>query len=718
MSYETKEYRPTTLSTQPARRGERRIALAIVVLSFVTFLVAVPFAKVPLTPVWAFIPLYAAALVVNDLITAVLLFGQFRVARSRALLVLASGYLFTAFITVAHALTFPGLFATGGLLGSGGQTTAWMYMFWHGGFPLFVIAYALLKDKRHTMAPPPGRGRVAVLASALAVLVVVTALTLLATVGHDLFPAIIINNRYTPSMIFVVSTVWALSVLALIVLWRRRRRRSRSVLHLWLMVVMCAWIFDIGLSAVFNGGRFDLGFYAGRIYGLLAASFVLIMLLLENTVLYAQLAEAHGKHARRLKLLHEIDRAVAAGESSESIGGAAIEALRELLGVPRAIINIFDLAAGQVEWLAAAGGHPARVGPGVRYPIRLMGDLEALKRGEPQVIDTRALPPGPDADVLLASGMHVYMAMPMIAGGELIGAISFGGERGPFPAEQVNIAREVATQLAIALTQARLHERVRGHADELEKRVRERTSELQAANKELEAFSYSVSHDLRTPLRAVDGFASILHTDYAERLDEEGRRLLARVRTNSQRMGVLIDDLLAFSRLGRQPLRTQRVVLDGLVSEVLDELRPEHNGRAIQFTVGALGSADADRTLLKQALLNLLGNAIKFTRNTNAAAIEIGCREPANGEAKVYYVKDNGAGFDMRYADKLFGVFQRLHRVDEFEGSGVGLATVQRIINRHGGRVWADSKLGEGSAFYFTLRADAANSSSPGFSGT
>jgi signal transduction histidine kinase len=508
-------------------------------------------------------------------------------------------------------------------------------------------------------------------------------------------------------MLGVVSSVCVLNLLGLGALWRRR---PHAVLDLWLMVVMCVWFFDVALSAVLNGGRYDLGFYGGRIYGLVASSFVLVMLLIENTVLYSRLAEAHFRHGRRLAILHEIDRAVAAEKSPETIAKAVIQPLRELLGVPRAIVNIFDLEAGLVEWLAAAGRRRTHVGPGVRYSLELMGDVERLKRGEPQIVDTHALAPGPERDALLASGVELYMAVPMIAGGELIGAISFGDKPGPFPAEQVTIAREVATQLAIALTLARLYERVKRQAEELDRRVRERTAELQAANDELEAFSYSVSHDLRAPLRAMDGFTGMLESDHAARLDADGRRLLARVRANSRRMGQLIDDLLAFSRLTRQPLSVRPVALAELTNEVIRELQPDYDGREIDFALGELGLVDADQALLRQALVNLLSNAIKFTRRTDAARVEIGCLAEAQGGDKTFYVKDNGAGFDMRYAEKLFGVFQRLHHVDEYEGTGVGLAIVRRVIQRHGGTVWADAKPGEGATFFFTLRAPAAGS--------
>lgn len=276
------------LSTLTASPGERRLALGVLLLSLIVFAALAPFATQQLPAVPAFIPAYQSSLVVIDLITAALLFSQFFSFRSRALFILACGYLFTATMTVVHTLTFPGLFAPGGLLGAGPQSTAWLYMFWHGGFPLFIIAYAALKDHGGPPAPFAGRPPVVLLPAFAGVLAAVLGLTLLVTAGQDLLPAIMAGNRYTPAMIVVVSTVWLLGVAALAMLWLRK---PHSVLDLWLMVVMCAWLIDVALSAVLNQGRFDLGFYAGRVYGLLAASFVLLVLLVESGMLYRQLLQ-------------------------------------------------------------------------------------------------------------------------------------------------------------------------------------------------------------------------------------------------------------------------------------------------------------------------------------------------------------------------------------------------------------------------------------------
>lgn len=695
------------LSILPAGRGQRRFAAAVLVVSAVLFLAAAPFATLPLGQLEAFMPGHQSALVINDLITAVLLLGQYGILRSRALLVLASAYLFSALMAVSHALSFPGLFLPAGLPGAGPQTTAWLYFFWHGGFPLMVIAYALLKDERHEADRLRASPRTAILTSVGAVIVVACVSTFLATAGHDALPQIMQGNGDVSATSFAAAGTWLLSLAALPILFGRR---PHSLLDLWLMVTMCVWIFEITLASVLSAGRYDLGWYAGRIYALLAASFVLVVLLMENSVLYAKVVKAGENERRRaqdelarrderLRILHEIDRAIIAKEPPEAMAGAVIRPLRELLAVPRVIVNIFDLEAGEAEWLAAAGRHRIHLGPGVRYSLRLMGDLAALKRGEPQIIDTHALPPGPEVDALLASGVHAYLVVPMIAGHELIGALSFGGEQASFPPQQVSIAREVAAQLAIAIMQARLLERVKHEAEDLELKVRERTVELQTTNRELEAFSYSVSHDLRSPLRAVIGYASMLEEDYGDRLDDEGRRLLATVSESAGKMGQLIDDLLAFSRLGHQPVIGAPVNMGMLVRQVIDAQLPAPPGA--RLVIGELPDAHGDRALLRQVWANLIANARKYSGKKAQPVIEIGGR--VEDRETAYWVRDNGAGFDMRYYDKLFGVFQRLHAEDEFAGSGVGLAIVDRVVTRHGGRVWAEGKTDVGATFHFAL---------------
>jgi signal transduction histidine kinase len=229
--------------------------------------------------------------------------------------------------------------------------------------------------------------------------------------------------------------------------------------------------------------------------------------------------------------------------------------------------------------------------------------------------------------------------------------------------------------------------------------------ELEGTNRELEAFSYSVSHDLRAPLRAIDGFSQILQEDFEHALDDEGMDYLGRVRAASRHMATLIDDLLDLSRVGRRPLHREPVDLARLATEIIEELRASQPGREVEFVAGENIMAWGDASLLKVALENLLGNAWKFTAREEAARIEFGAdRRPGPGLlSPVYYVRDNGAGFDQMYADKLFGAFQRLHGQDEFEGTGIGLATVARIVHRHGGRVWAEGTAGEGATFYFTL---------------
>jgi light-regulated signal transduction histidine kinase (bacteriophytochrome) len=249
----------------------------------------------------------------------------------------------------------------------------------------------------------------------------------------------------------------------------------------------------------------------------------------------------------------------------------------------------------------------------------------------------------------------------------------------------------------LRLIEAQLAER-----EKAEREITERAIALEAANKELEAFSYSVSHDLRSPLRSIDGFSQALLEDYANQLDDTGRDYLKRVRAASQRMAQLIDDLLQLSRLTRKEMQRGDVNLSAIAKSIAAELKQNYPDRQTEITIGDHLVANGDEKLLHVMLENLLGNAWKFTGKKPDAQIEFNAI--SNNGSSVYYVKDNGAGFDMEYADKLFGAFQRLHGANEFEGTGIGLANVQRIVHRHGGKVWAEGAVDQGATFYFTLQ--------------
>jgi len=526
-----------------------------------------------------------------------------------------------------------------------------------------------------------------------------------------------------------------------------RVTRGRHVLYGWLGLALIAFLAFNALAGA-GGGRYTMGWVLSRISGVVSASVLLVFFLGQFTRLHravvqglqqvrdanAQLEQrvaartaaltqanralqhevaarrqaevARQRDADRLALLHTIDQALLAEPCPETMLAGAVGPLHALCACWQVQIALFDWSADEGWGLTWADSGPLYGPSGMRWSLEAFGrqDLQRLHAG--QVCGVEEVRGGAPLPALLqpvqAAGLRAYLRVPLRAQGDLLGALTLLADRpGAFPSDAVAIAREVADQLAVALRHAQWYAQVQRHAAELEARVRARTAELEAANHELEAFSYSVSHDLRAPLRAIQGFARILLDTYAPSLPDQAQHYLHLVVDSAQHMGQLIEDLLAFSRMSRQPLTKQPVALAALVRQVLQDLRPLQGARHIDVCMGTLPLCQADPALLKQVMSNLLANALKFTSRRAAAVIEVGWRQE-QGEA-IYFVKDNGAGFDMAYADKLFGVFQRLHRADEYEGTGVGLAIVQRIIHRHGGRIWAEAAVEQGATFSFTL---------------
>jgi PAS domain S-box-containing protein len=651
--------------------GRIRFA-AIILIGFGVILV--PFAGTPLPEIWPFIPIYESALALSDLITCVLLAAQIPFLRSRSLLILALGYLFTSLMQVPHLLSFPGAFSPTGLMGSGPQTTAWLYMFWHAGFPAAVIAYAGLKRGRRREEVSLADPTRAILIGIVSVVALAFALTLVTTWGHDLLPPVMIGNTKSVATLAGFEAVWGLSIVALLALWIKR---PHSVLDLWLMVAMCAWICDGGLSAVFNVGRFDLGFYAGRVFGLLASNFVLITLLVGTSTLYRRLAQSLS--------------ATAAAEAALRRAGEA--RLRTLLdNLPQRIIfkdsNSVYVFANE-SYARDLGVNADELVGKDDYSFYSRELADKYRADDCRVLDSGRTDDLEETYVMANAERIVQRIKVPVSDrdGRTIGLLA--------------IFWDITQRKQI---EAELHRYRQG----LEQMVAERTNalevanaQLDAANKELEAFSYSVSHDLRTPLRAIDGFSGILIEDYIDKLDCEGQRLLHVVRDNTKRMSQLIDDILAFSRTGRQEIKFTEVDMEGLASDAVASVRPALAGRVVTFLIGSLPKIQGDPAMLRLVFTNLIDNAVKYSAPTASAVIEIGAR--ASGSEIVFSVKDNGVGFDMQYVGKLFGVFQRLHGLEEFSGTGIGLAIVKRIVSRHRGRVWAEGWPGKGACFYFTI---------------
>jgi light-regulated signal transduction histidine kinase (bacteriophytochrome) len=329
--------------------------------------------------------------------------------------------------------------------------------------------------------------------------------------------------------------------------------------------------------------------------------------------------------------------------------------------------------------------------------VRYLEDLSGLEA------------PPPILRQLMGEGFRSTLSVPLLVEGEVIGEINIASTSpAAFDAEHREIALEVAAPLAIAIQHARLREQLSRQTGELERRLGDRSAALRAATAELETLLYSVSHDVRAPLRHLIGFSKLLLEDCGKELDSAALHYAERIHQAADHMATLIDDLVGLSRIGRQDLLRREVRLTTLVEDVVDQLRTHANGRHIDWQIEELPVVDADPTLARLAVTHLVSNAMKFTRPRERATIRIASVQ-ADGQAGLA-VQDNGVGFKMAYAGKLFGMFQRLHRPDEFEGNGAGLAIVQRIAHKHGGRVWAEAEPDAGATFYLTLGGGALGS--------
>ena len=464
-----------------------------------------------------------------------------------------------------------------------------------------------------------------------------------------------------------------------------------------------------------------------------------VLVVVHDVTELRQTQHALTQYAKRLAILHEIDKGVVAADTPLAIAEPAIRRLRELLDVPRAIVSLFDLEKNEAEWLVAVGRRRTRTEAGLRFSLVYMGDIEGLRRGELQRVETARLPPGPEVTALLRSGVDVFMVVPMLAKGELIGGLSFGRPPGEFTGEQIEMAREVAAQLAIAITQARLYEAGKRHADELEARVNERTGELHAANEQLQReiaerrraqaeadrasrlkseFLANMSHELRTPLNAILGFTQLIHDGAVAPESPQFTEFLADILASGHHLLQLINDVLDLSKVeaGKLEFHPEPVDLCVLVAELLAIMRTTAAAKSIAIASEVAPDMPAvviDAARLKQILYNYVSNALKFTEP--GGRVVVSAKVADDGTHFRLGVEDTGIGIAPADFERLFIEFQQLDAgvAKKHAGTGLGLALCKRLAEAQGGSVGVSSTLGKGSTFYAVLPLRADNTVAP-----
>ncbi|MGZ5818490.1 MAG: MASE4 domain-containing protein [Burkholderiaceae bacterium] len=640
------------LSTVLSTQHEKRLALVIVIASMAAFLVTAPFAKTLLPSVPAFLPVYQTAIIIGDIITFILLLGQYDILRSRGLLVIACGYLFNALMAVFHALSFPGLFAPSGLLGSGPQTTAWLYFFWHGAFPLFVIAYVFLKGQQEARSvrriPLVWMAAIA----CAAVLVVASAFMLFATSGAELLPEIMNGNVDGSKKVLVAIVVWILSLAALSLLWRRTQH---TLLDMWLMVIMFIWMLDVALAAVLNQGRYDVGWYMGRIYGLMAASFVLITLLLENGKLYTRLASSS---ARERAYMRHLDDPVITIDT-EGLICSANPALERVLGYSAA-----EVLGKNVSLL---------------MPELQRREHDGFIRRYLRTSETNVLATGREISGLHKNGELVPLELS-------ISEIELDGEEKQFIGTLHDLSDR--NRLIEKLTQAR--------------------SEAEQANQAKSAFLATMSHEIRTPLTGMLGMLELLSMS---RLDAEHRTTLNAAWDSARSLLRIVSDILDWSKIeeGKLELAPRPTSIPNLLQDVVNTYSRVASAKSLtlwQHSDTRLNPAYiVDPLRLSQVLNNFVSNAIKFTQSGEVELRAELLKRLDNGDQIRFSVKDTGLGIPADVQEQLFQRYRQAsaETARMYGGTGLGLAICRLLADLMEGQVGLQSELGQGSTFSITL---------------
>ena len=406
-----------------------------------------------------------------------------------------------------------------------------------------------------------------------------------------------------------------------------------------------------------------------------------------------------------MEILHEIDSIVLENLSFETVAKSVLENLYKLVPCSLLTINEIDGVFSTIRAIHKDAEDISFLEQNKQNPITPDFIRTITEKQLIVIDDVSAIDPTDKLyirDKLIEEGMLSFMYAAMLVGNDLLGFIAFSSKTKNFFNEANRVVLiDIANHLSMVLQQIRLTEAVKRHSEDLEMRVEERTEQLHLANKELDAFSYTVAHDLRSPLRSIDGFSNILLEDFSPSLDHEAINIIHTIIANTRKMDTLIKELLELARLNPYTMKFNVVNMRDLLTKVLEDTLSDEERHTFNIQIGDLPQVYADSTLIRQVWQNLLANAVKFTLPQKEHNIVIGSYLQDNGF--VFFIKDSGVGFDMKYVSKIFDHFQRLHKESEFEGTGIGLAIVKKIIQRHNGEVWAESELGKGSTFYFTL---------------